>query len=259
VYEALNQYWSPTDLSYFQSYFGFPVQGISANIGGHNSSAACKSNYNNCIEANLDVEYLMTTASNVPTTYFYDDSSDFLLTWAADLLDMDSPPLVHSISYSADESDLDVAYRAEFDTSALMLVAMGVTILAASGDDGVGGSEVAYTHGLQYCKYNPQFPAASPYVIGVGATQGPEYGETEIACSSKTAGIITSGGGFSSLYSRPSWQDAAVTGFFNEASSLSKSPSSGYTSGAGYPDLSSLGNNYYVYIGGTWLSVCGTV
>jgi subtilase family serine protease len=37
------------------------------------------------------------------------------------------------------------------------------------------------------------FPASSPYVTAVGATQGPESGTAEIVCTSDAGGVITTG------------------------------------------------------------------
>ncbi len=51
----------------------------------------------------------------------------------------------------------------------MQLGLMGVTILSASGDDGVAG-DLARSDPL-YCGYFPQFPASSPYVTAVGGTQ----------------------------------------------------------------------------------------
>ena len=45
------------------------------------------------------------------------------------------------------------------------------------------------------CAYVPFFPASSPYVLAVGATQGLEQSNKyERACSAATGGLITSGG-----------------------------------------------------------------
>jgi subtilase family serine protease len=56
-----------------------------------------------------------------------------------------------------------------------------------AGDDGVGNFPAR--QGAQYCGFNPSFPASSPYVVAVGATQGPEAGNPEIACSSLTGAL----------------------------------------------------------------------
>lgn len=70
VYETIGQTFSPTDLTVFQRFFGLPVQSVAHVIGGHSSNTACRANHgNDCIEANLDVQYLMAMGQSVPTTY----------------------------------------------------------------------------------------------------------------------------------------------------------------------------------------------
>jgi tripeptidyl-peptidase-1 len=87
--------------------------------------------------------------------------------------------------------------------------------------------------------------------------QGPEAGSTEIACSADTNGVITSGGGFSNVYGRPSWQKEFVTEYFN---SVTTSPSSGYnTTGRGYPDVSLMARRYVTIVGGDTLLQSGVV
>ena len=70
---------------------------------------------------------------------------------------------------------------------------------------------------------------------------------------------ITSGGGFSSSYPRPSWQDTAVSGYFTAAAAAGQSPPAGYaTNGRGYPDISLAGLSYEVVVGGKKYLVSGT-
>ncbi len=46
--------------------------------------------------------------------------------------------------------------------------------------------------------------------------QGPETGNTtEIACQSDKGGLITTGGGFSTLYAQPEWQSYLVGQYWN--------------------------------------------
>jgi subtilase family serine protease len=61
---------------------------------------------------------------------------------------------------------------------------MGVTIVCASGDDGAVSRDVR-TYGSLSCSYSPTWPATSPYVLAVGATQGVESDDEEIACQSQ--------------------------------------------------------------------------
>merc|ERR1712195_346641 len=133
---------------------------------------------------------------------------------------------------------------------------MGVAVMAATGDDGVAGQEARPNlQGKSACGYNPSYPASSPYVTAVGATQGIESGGPEIACSSKTGGLITTGGGFSAYYQQPKWQSAAVSEYFEVAAT----PKLGYDkTGRGYPDVAMAGHNFEVTVGGQTLIESGT-
>ena len=56
-----------------------------------------------------------------------------------------------------------------FDLEVRKLGLQGVTVLAAAGDSGVTGD--GGSGDTSSCGYNPDFPASSPYVTAVGATQ----------------------------------------------------------------------------------------
>ena len=79
------------------------------------------------------------------------------------------PPLVLSISYATDESSTSKAELNAFTTAAIKLSTMGVTIVAASGNDGAVGEDVTY-FGVSSCRYAPTFPASNPFVVSVGST-----------------------------------------------------------------------------------------
>lgn len=161
---------------------------------------------------------------------------------------------MNSISYGSTESSLPSSLTTQFNTEAAKLGVLGVTVFVSSGDDGAAGSGAR--NAPKSCAYQPSFPATSPYVTAVGATQGPESNTAEVVCSSKTKGVITSGGGFSTKYAAPSWQTAAIAGYFKVAS---PAPVSGYAAtGRGYPDLSLAGLDYNVVVGLNTYAVSGT-
>ena len=84
--------------------------------------------------------------------------------------------------------------------------------------------------------------------------QGVESGNPEIATQSQMGGLSTSGGGFSTHFGRPSYQNSAAAGYFNRVS-----PYPGYAAaGRGYPDLAVASVNYIITIGGTAHVVAGT-
>ena len=89
--------------------------------------------------------------------------------------------------------------------------------------------------------------------------QGPEVSAREITCQSNLGGGITSGGGFSTYYPRPSWQGRAVPGYFRYVMGTKLQPIEGYnSSGRGYPDISLAGSSYQVFLGGRQYSISGT-
>ena len=68
------------------------------------------------------------------------------------------------------------------------------------------------TQSFNGTRFNPLFPGVCPFVTSVGATQvtpNSTVFEPEGACEQ----VIFSGGGFSNVFKRPSYQDAAVTSF----------------------------------------------
>jgi len=253
VVETINQNASPKDLATFQKEFDLPSQKIAHDIGGHNGDLICKFNPNGCAEANLDVQYMMAMAPGSPMTYWYDsDSSAPFEDWIQQVAATSNPPLVHSISYGGPEAMMDASILNTFNTEAMKLGVQGVSIFVSSGDDGVAGNTARGDD--SNCGYSPSFPATSPYITAVGATQGgPVDGSEEVACSGNTGGTITTGGGFSGHYAQPDWQTSAVETFLSRDAAAS-----GYASGRGYPDVAMAGFNYPTVIGGGTYLVSGT-
>jgi len=151
----------------------------------------------------------------------------------------------------------------------------GTSLVVASGDSGANGRT---DEGCSAKQLRPEFPAASPYVTTVGATQvinatygvygtvpyctGHGYsciaGGTEVAVSLPVAGF-TSGGGFSNTTgaTRPAYQDAAVTAYLQSGVKL---PPASYFNGMGRgePDVAAIGHNGLVCTGGGLEPVGGT-
>jgi len=166
-----------------------------------------------------------------------------------------NPPLVHSFSYgglATDEGNVD---KNRFSLEACKLGLQGVTIVVAAGDDGV--ANFAARNNASACGFTPSFPATCPYVTSVGATQGPESGQPEIACSSATGGQITTGGGFSFFYPMPDYQSGAVSNYLQNGPNLP--PQNMFNpNGRGYPDVAVMGYNYNLYDGGQLTQGSGT-
>ena len=119
------------------------------------------------LDNNLDMQYLTTVNPYGPTTYFYvtlaDVATDPFLAFAMALADLVEPIYVASISWGSIESEEVPSIMASFDVEAAKLGLKGGTIVVSSGDDGANGLGTE-------CGYAPSFPASSPNVLAVGAT-----------------------------------------------------------------------------------------
>lgn len=249
------QNFSPKDLAQFETKYGIPSQTI-ATVVGQNDPLQCFINRDSCGEASLDIQYLVAVAQGAPQTFYAVDPNDQqpFLDWLIQLDQDTNAPWVNSVSYGQDESAVAADELARFETEIQKLGVRGITVVVASGDDGVASQRVRQDASL--CGFSPSYPATSPFVTAVGATQGPELGKAEVAESSATGGLITSGGGFSRSYPAPAYQQASVAAFL---AGSNIPPLDQFTStGRGYPDVSLLGHNYQVIIGGRVATVSGT-
>ncbi|KAI0367268.1 family S53 protease [Pilatotrama ljubarskyi] len=198
------------------------------------------------VEADLDTEYTVGIATGVPITFISvgldnSDEIDGFLDIINFLLDQDSPPQVLSTSYGGNEPDPPVAVLQNLCNAYAQLGARGTSILFASGDGGVSGIQTQ-----QCTTFVPTFPSGCPYVTSIGATTG--IGP-EIAAS-------FSGGGFSNIFPRPSYQDAAVSAFLtsiNDTNAGLFNPG-----GRGFPDISAQGQNIEIVSRNRFGEIAGT-
>lgn len=163
----------------------------------------------------------------------------------------------------------------------------GITVAFASGDAGATsiGRGIRTCDRLE-----PSFPASSPYVVSVSATMlrgaaagstgsrpawpastdpichqqldgapvscagtGGPVREVAVACCGASDGAAwTTGGGFSNRYARPAFQRRAVEAYLQDPVVKGGLPPAGMwnASGRAYPDVSAIGQNLLLYIGG---------
>lgn len=285
VFQTSQQYFSQGDLSIFQSKNNLVSQPAVVKNGYVTASCAL-SGTPNCDEGNLDTQYIMGVSQLTTTLYWYEPD---YTSWLIDIANDPNPPTVNSMSWGSIEQTVSKGTLDSFNTEAMKLAAIGVTLLISSGDNGISNwgckcssaSPISPTNCACNANsgssannapwtgagtwtgtgYFPSFPASSPWVTAVGATMGaggdaPDIGKPEIVCQSQGGGVITSGGGFSSYFKRPTYQNEAVQGFFNRTG---KSNTVGYNpNGRGLPDISLNGVAYQVYIAGAVQSLYGT-
>lgn len=175
------------------------------------------------------------------------------------------PTNVISTSYGQNEADLGARYEQRQCDEYMKLALQGVTIIYSSGDFGVAGNgdqcidteTGAYNNGSTGI-FNPSFPGSCPWVTSVGATQistGSTVESPESACEQ----VIYSGGGFSNVFSMPSYQQDAVAGYFdNHAPPYGADRFNNSQVVRGYPDVSANGANYVTAVDGKFSLSYGT-
>ncbi|KAH9018608.1 subtilisin-like protein [Lactarius hengduanensis] len=170
--------------------------------GGYNPN-------NPATEPNLNMQY--TSAIAYPTTHIFystgysDTKGDPFINWLDYLLGQLSVPQTVSTAYGLPEYKVPSDYATHVCNLFARLGARGVSVLHSSGNDGVGHGNclIKDSSGNSRVQFLPTFPSTCPWVTSVGGTTG--Y-NPEIAAS-------LSGGGFSLLFPRPSYQKNAVPTF----------------------------------------------
>jgi kumamolisin len=150
------------------------------------------------------------------------------------------PPVALSVSWSwpEDSPEWSSSAVAEINQRLQTVAMLGVTVCAASGDDGAGEQ-------MNDGRVHVSFPASSPFVLSVGGTMltGTPPAEEEVVWWSapgdrSESGGGSTGGGVSTKFPRPAWQMVTVA-----------SLNAGSIDGRVVPDVAALaGQPYYQLI-----------
>ncbi|CAK5279213.1 unnamed protein product [Mycena citricolor] len=198
-------------------------------------------------EADLDIEYTVGIATGVPATFLSVGNADFstaLLDTTTFLDGVASPPTVMTTSYGSTESSFGSSLATRICNGYMALGTRGISVIFASGDGGVRGNHDT-TSVCNNNRFMPVFPAACPFLTSVGSTQGiPEKA------------INFTGGGFSSVFTAPSYQTTQVATFLKTVPSTFKGTFT--RTGRGYPDVALQGWNFEVIIEGVANLIGGT-
>ncbi|KAK4542455.1 hypothetical protein LTR36_006707 [Oleoguttula mirabilis] len=192
--------------------------------------------------------------SNAGVTY------DPFVQFLQDLIHNDTVPSVVSFSEGMPEDEMDSNYARSLCSMMAQVGARGVTLLFSSGDNGPHGDQ---PEGVHAAVFQPYFPASCPFVTSVGGTANMA---NETAATQQTiTGLISklpytaSGGGFSNLFERPSYQDTAIEPYVSEQIPASYHSKSGFNSlGRGIPDVSAFSTNFPVVWAGIAVPIGGT-
>jgi hypothetical protein len=153
IFEAAEQYFSPRDLYLFQNSNELP-HSLVRHPQGYNTSD-CASHA--CVEGNLLTQYATGLAPGAATVYHYLEGEVPFAAWILEAATVAQPSPVQLISFVAVEQvqrssalellcrysyvctlqAMDTAVLNTFNTEALKLALMGVTIIVPAGDNGV--------------------------------------------------------------------------------------------------------------------------
>jgi len=241
-------------------------------------------------ESTLDIEYQSTLAPSADQ--YYITIVGWIYEMALTLFTMAETPLVNSVSYGWPESlscESDVTnanctgytsqtYNMRADAELAKLAANGITVLAASQDEGAP-SEANIDCSLDTTQpLWPIYPGCSPWLTSVSATtlidmtskmtqNWPPICEGAYTCATGTLEYPcmenntyydwTTGGGFSNFTARPQWQSAAV-GAYLSSNAIIPPNWTFENQNRGYPDIAALGSRILIWIDGEVGVTAGT-
>merc|ERR1712000_72968 len=248
VGEFESEYFIPSSSSGINAKYNLAPYNIE--IMGQNTPGAADQ-----VEGTLDLQYIGSVFNNTQPILWAEGGTnnnqpceiDFTR-WISNLLARSNVPTVVSISWGFGDHYFESDYTNLFaDNDAFRKGGMsGMTLLAASGDSGVGVRREIF-----HCsRFEASWPASSEYLTSVGAT----YADS---MSSPETSVTWSGGGFSDVLARPSYQEEAVANYLRNAPQLPKS-SFFNASGRACPDVSALGTNFNINVNGGFELVSGT-
>ena len=196
------------------------------------------------VESSLDIQYMAAMTHGIDNiTFWYesgrqpkDPENEPFLRWLALLANTTNPPLVISTSYGDDEGTVDYDYAQRVNVEFMKAGARGISLLYSSGDSGAGCN-------ANRTAFVPTFPAGSPWVTAVGATEltlNP-LGETAVSFSS---------GGFSNIFPTPDYQKTAVSDYLTKYGAGLPDQKLWNASGRAFPDVAALGVAFPIIVAG---------
>jgi kumamolisin len=199
--------YNPNDLNAFFGNLGIavpPVSTVSVD-GGANAPTGDPNSADG--EVALDIEVAGAVAPGASITVYFAPNTDqgFLDALTTAIHDTTNTPSVISISWGGPENEWTQQAMMAFDAACQDAATVGVTICAASGDDGA-------TDGATDGQLHVDFPASSPSILACGGTvldaTGSRINDEEAWNELGTGGGAT-GGGVSQVFALPSWQQRA--------------------------------------------------
>ena len=191
----LEQYASNSDLTEFLSRFrtdaanaNFTFVSVNGGINNQSDPGAevrlvrhvdGKWRYNISSQANLDIQYAESITYPTPTVFYStpgsppykpdkltpNNTNEPYLDWLDFVMNQETIPQTISTSYGDDEQTTPPEYATSVCNMFAQLGTMGVSVLFASGDLGVGGGSCLTNDGTNSVKFLPIFPASCGFYI----------------------------------------------------------------------------------------------
>ncbi len=201
--------YSDADLSQYFSSIGVPIPTVTAVGVGGGSNAPTGNPNGPDAEVELDIEMAGALAPGAEIVVYFapNHARGFVDALTTAIHDAIHHPSIVSISWGGAEPSWTPPGLTALEDAADDGAEMGVTVLAASGDQGASDGEPGGARAVD-------FPASSPYVVGCGGTRLTLSGSTivsEVVWNDLAEGVGATGGGVSEDFPRPSYQaDANV-------------------------------------------------
>jgi subtilase family serine protease len=212
-----------SDISTFRSLFGLPTNAPTVIVNGTDPGT---SNSDELVEASLDAEYAGALAKNATVQFVASSSTattDGAFLSAQYIVNHNIAPVM-TMSFSLCEAWLGTSGNAFINSLWQQAAAQGITVLVSSGDNGAAGCDSASSSTAVYGRAVNGL-CSSPYDLCVGGTVFNDTSSPSTYWSSSNSASYTSalryipenvwndgsdlwasGGGASTIYSKPAWQ-----------------------------------------------------
>jgi kumamolisin len=200
-----------------------------------------KDAYVHNVEVTLDIQIAGALAPQAKLVVYY--GTTLIEALQAIVGDEANKPTVVSISWAGSEYNYSPQEVEQMNTLLYQANLLGITIVAASADHGAYNNRPTP---------NVSLPSSSPLVLGCGGTTDDVEGQklTSQVVWNEYSGSVASGGGYSSLYPLPTYQQQAVARYPYQKQAQ-----------RGVPDLAANASTiwgYRVIFGGQPMNVGGT-
>jgi len=240
--------YSAADLDSFFGNLGISTPKVTAVSvdGAANSPTGDQSGPDGEVELDIEVAGAIAPAAQIAAYFAPNTDQGFIDAITTAVHDAKLKPSIISISWGGPEDSWTEQSRDALNSACQDAATMGVTVLAASGDDGASDGSATGAPTVD-------FPAASPYVVGCGGTKLTISGAaiaSEQAWNELSANEGATGGGVSEVFALPGYQQSA---------NVPKAPN-GFV-GRGVPDVAADADpetGYNVFVDGQEAVIGGT-